>query len=146
MSTQLTVTVKATSEQMKTEVEAGKHNFIIDEPERLGGQDEGPDPLSTLLGSLVSCKNVVIKLVTKEMDFKLGSVAFEANGDLDMRGLMGDSSVRTYFETVSLKVILETEESQERIAELQERAEARCPVFQTLKAANVELKTVWERS
>ncbi len=143
MSTQLTVNITGVSEGMKTEVKAKQFDFIIDEPPSFGGKDEGPDPLSVLLGSLISCKNVVINLVAKEVDFKLGGVSFVADGNLDLRGLMGDPSVRTYFETVSLKVVVDTEEPEEKLAELQEKAEARCPVFQTLSAAGVELKTEW---
>src|SRR5690554_4629564 len=137
---QATMKIKAVSEEkMKTVVETGKHSFIIDEPPSMGGTDEGADPLSTLLGVLVSCENVIVRLAANEMNFQLGTVEYEASGNLDTRGLMGDPSVRTYFETVNVKVTLDTEESQERIAELQEKVEARCPIYQTLKVANVDL-------
>ncbi|MDQ0255272.1 putative OsmC-like protein [Evansella vedderi] len=146
MSTQFTVSITGKSEGMKTEVAAGKHTLVLDEPESMGGKDAGADPLSTLLAALVSCKNVVINLVAKEMEFNLRGVEFKTDGNLDLRGLMGDPSVRTYFETVSLRVVLDTDEPAERIEELQIKSEARCPVFQTLKAANVELSTEWTKA
>lgn len=142
MSKMSTVSVKGTCPSdkiMQASIVGGKHSFIIDEPANMGGTDEGIDPLSAMLGSLIGCENVIMKLVAKEMNFNLGEIEFEVDGTIDIRGLMGDASVKTYFDTVTIKATLETDEPVDRIAELKEKTEARCPIFQTLKAANVNL-------
>lgn len=142
MSKLSTVSVKGTCPSdkiMQASIVGGKHSFIIDEPANMGGTDEGIDPLSALLGSLIGCENVIIKLVAKEMNFNVGEIEFEVDGTIDIRGLMGTPDVKTYFDTVTIKVTLETDEPADRIAELKEKTEARCPVFQTLKAADVKL-------
>lgn len=143
MSKPFKVSVSGVCENMKTVAKAGKHTFFMDEPENMGGTDAGADPLSTLLGSLISCKNVMLNLVAKEMEFHLNSAEFELEGNIDLAGLMGDPNVRTYFEHVHLNITLDTDESKERIEELLEKAASRCPVYQTLEAADVKLTVAW---
>src|SRR5690625_2959275 len=125
---------------LKSVVKAGKHEIIVDEAPQMGGNNEGPNPLQYMLSALVGCGNVVAHLVAKEMKFDLQGLTFEASGEFDPRGFMGDPNVRTYFETVTVNVKVKTSESEERIKELQEKVEARCPVYGTFKAADIEMK------
>src|SRR5690554_3300275 len=118
MSKLTTVSVKGTCPSdkiMQASIIGGKHSFIIDEPPNMGGTDEGIDPLSAMLGSLIGCENVIIKLVAKEMSLNIGEIEFEVDGRLDIRGLMGDPSVKTYFDTVTIKVTIETSEPTDKI-------------------------------
>ncbi|MBN9655606.1 OsmC family protein [Halobacillus sp. GSS1] len=140
------VAITSKSQGMKSEIEAGKHSLTIDEPKQMGGTDEGADPLATLLGSLAGCETVVANMVAKEMNFDLQSISFDINGTLDMRGLMGTADVKPYFDTVNIKAEVETSEPQERIEELQEIVDQRCPVFTTLKAAGVTLNVDWQKA
>jgi hypothetical protein len=64
------------------------------------------------------------------------------DGELDSRGLMGDPSVRPYFQTINIEAIVKTTESEERVQELKEKTDARCPVFNTLKAPMFRLPQV----
>jgi uncharacterized OsmC-like protein len=73
--------VHSTSSKMKTEVETGKHRFVIDEPPDLGGTDEGANPLEPLLGALVGCENVIANFVAKELGFQLNGIRFHAEGE-----------------------------------------------------------------
>jgi uncharacterized OsmC-like protein len=43
--------------------EAAGHRWIIDEPETIGGTDRGPDPVSSVLGGLLSCLMIAFRLV-----------------------------------------------------------------------------------
>jgi putative redox protein len=142
----LTVKTNGLSKKMKTQLTAGEHCFTIDEPESFGGSNQGPDPLSTLLGALVSCENVIANFVAKEIDFDLQGIEYEVTGELDLRGLMGDNSVRTYFEWVKIEAKLTTTENEDRIQELRELSDARCPIFQTLKAAGVDINSHWTKA
>src|SRR5699024_4309355 len=134
------------SEGMKSVVKAGKHEIIVDEAEQMGGSNEGANPLQYMLTALAGCGNVVAHMVAKEMDFDLQGLTFKASGEFDPRGFMGEPGVRSCFDTVTVDVALETTESEERIKELQEQVESRCPVYGTFFAADIEMKGAWTKA
>lgn len=142
----MTERVTAVSEEMQTKVRSANHHCIIDEPQAMGGKDEGANPLGTLLGALAGCENVIANMVAKEIHFDLQGIEFDIRGELDLRGFMGDPNVRPYFEKVTVNAKVKTTESEERIKELQEKTDSRCPVFTTLKAAGVEMVPNWVKA
>jgi putative redox protein len=118
--------------------------ITIDEPANMGGKDTGADPLTTLLSSLAGWENVIANIVAKEMNFDLQGIEFEIKGILDPRGLLGEEEgVQPYFEEVSINAKVKTTESQDRINELQQKTDKRCPVFKTFEAAGIELIPNW---
>ncbi|GEK57251.1 osmotically inducible protein C [Marinococcus halophilus] len=138
--------VEGKAKNFQTDLSTGTHKITIDEPENLGGHNQGMDPLSALLSSLAGCENAVANFVAKEMDFDLQGISFQVSGNIDSEGMMGNPDVRPYFQTVSVKAKVETSESEERIQELQEKVDARCPVFTTLNAAGVEMNADWSKA
>lgn len=136
--------VAAQSEGLTLTAKAGKHEIILDEAAQMGGKDLGPNPLQNVLAALTSCENVTAHIVAREMHFDLQSLTFEVVGEFDPRGFMGDPTVRPYFDKVSVTVKVATSESKERLQELQEKVESRCPVYTLLKAAQVEMVDNWE--
>jgi uncharacterized OsmC-like protein len=65
--------IKAKSENV-TKVVAetpGGFKITVDEPEKLGGTNEGPSPVEYVLAAFAGCLNVVGNMVAKEMDLKL---------------------------------------------------------------------------
>lgn len=138
--------ISGISEGYTTTVTAGNHLYYLDEPEDAGGHDLGPNPLQALLGALIGCENITAVSIAKQMNFDLRGLAFSAKGMYDSRGLKGDPDVRTYFNKVEIRAELLTNEPDERIKALQETTDARCPIFNTLKAADVELVTTWVRA
>ncbi|MCM3731208.1 OsmC family protein [Fictibacillus nanhaiensis] len=138
--------IETTSQKVTTEVKAGAHTFFIDEPKNLGGNDKGANPLNTLLGSLAGCENAIANIVAKEMKFNLNGIDFKIQGTLDPRGLMGDASVKQYFETITIEAVVDTDESNERIQELKEKTDSRCPVFNILKDTNfIKIQSTWRK-
>ncbi|AOM82711.1 OsmC family protein [Salisediminibacterium beveridgei] len=135
--------IKAKSEGLKVEAEAGNHALVLDEGSQMGGKDQGPNPLQTTLSALASCENVTAHMAAKEMNFDLKGIEFDISGKFDPKGFMGDPNVRPYFETVTVNAKVRTSESEERLKELQERVEARCPVYTMMKAADVDLQDTW---
>lgn|SRR5699024_8818072 len=131
------------SDGMKTAVKTGKHEIIVDEAPQMGGNNEGPNPLQYMLTALAGCSNVVAHAAAKEMEFDLQGLEIQVEGEFDPRGFMGDPNVRTYFDTVTIDVEVQTTESEERLKELQKQVEARCPVFGTFFAADIEMKGSW---
>lgn len=144
MAEKMTFQADGTAENMTTTVESNGHTITIDEPESMGGTNKGPDPLGNLLASLAGCENVIANMVAKEMDFDLKGITFSIHAELDPRGMMGQADVRPYFQKVSIDAKVETDESNERIQELREKTDARCPVYTTLEAAQIELTSDWK--
>ncbi|CQR47430.1 OsmC-like protein [Paraliobacillus sp. PM-2] len=146
MTNKINFLVNAEGNGIKTEAKTGKHTIIMDEAAQMGGTDAGPNPLQSLLAALTGCENVTAQMAAKQMGFDLQGISFRVKGILDPRGFMGDPSVTTYFEKVSVKAEVKTTETEERIKELQEVVESRCPVYNTLKAAGIELEDTWVKS
>lgn len=138
--------VTAVSNGMYTEGKSGKHTIRIDEPESMGGADHGANPLATLLVALAGCENVVAHFVAKEIQFDLRGIEFEIEGSIDPRGMMGDPSVRTQFQRVTVHAKVTTSETDERIQELQRLVDVRCPISTTLTAAGVTLIANWTKA
>ncbi|MCF6138646.1 OsmC family protein [Pseudalkalibacillus berkeleyi] len=138
--------ITAVSKGMNTEGKSHEHSVVIDEPANMGGTDEGANPLATLLISLAGCENAIANFVAKEIDFDLKGIKFEINGDIDPKGMMGDKSVRPYFQKITVNATVETSEPQERIDELQEIVDSRCPIYTTMVAADVEMVPNWVKA
>lgn len=79
------------------------------------------------------------------MDFSYESLTFQAEFTIDIRGRLGLRSVRPHFQTVRLDATVVTSESEERLAEIVEEAEARCPVYNLISDAGVTLVARWVR-
>lgn len=148
MSEKPLVTMRAAGEAngVKTTVRIGEHEpFIVDEPERLGGTNAGPNPLEYLLGALSSCTTIMIAYVAQDLNFEYEGVTFVTEGTLDPRGFQGMEGVRTYFESVHVQIVLDTPESDDRIAALQKGVQARCPIHNLMHAADVDITAEWKR-
>ena len=53
--------------------------MITDEPEKIGGQDLGPDPFTLLLTSLVSCTLATLKMYIDHKGLSIPEMRVEAN-------------------------------------------------------------------
>ena len=49
-------------EGFRTQITAGQHRLIADEPKEAGGTDEGPSPYELLLASLGACTAMTLKM------------------------------------------------------------------------------------
>lgn len=123
--------IKAKGEnETKTVVETrGGFKIVIDEPERLGGGNEGPNPVEYLLASLAGCLNIVGQLAAKEMGFKLEEMNIEINGRLDPAKFQGKSdSSRAGFQQIKVEIDAEADIDQETLEKWLKTIETRCPV------------------
>ncbi len=117
--------------------------IIADEPPALGGTDKGPNPVEFVLSGLVGCKSVMTAIIAKEMDFTYESVSFDAEGTLDMRGLMGFKDVSPNFETATVIIEMKTSETEERMQELMDRVGSRCPVMALFTESGIPVEVKW---
>jgi len=88
---------------------------------------------------------VTFNRAAADFEFKYSAIDFEAMYTIDIRGRMGDRSVRPHFQTVRVQATVITAENEKRLAQVVEETEARCPVFNLLKDARVKLEMLWVR-
>jgi len=104
------------------EIQIRHHRLITDEPDELGGDDEGPSPQELLAGSLASCTAITVAMYAQRKDWNLDQLEVEVNyATSDRIGL-------TQFDIV-LRVPAELNDNQrQRLREIA----GRCPVHRTL--------------
>ena len=120
-------------------------DFVTDEPVAHGGTGEGPSPLQAVLGALCGCESVTFHRTAKDFDFNYEGISFDAEFSIDIRGRMGTRGVRQHFQTVRVQATVTTKESPERLAQVVEETEARCPVYNLINDAGVNLEVQWVR-
>ncbi|MGX1702455.1 OsmC family protein [Microbacterium sp. NPDC055357] len=111
-------------------IRAGKHEFVVDEPAALAGDDVAASPVEYALGALISCQIVVYRLYAQALGIQVDDIRVDAEGDLDARRLFGiDETVRAGFSDVRLNIRIDGPETQERYDELKNVVDAHCPVL-----------------
>jgi uncharacterized OsmC-like protein len=89
-----------------------------------------------LLEALAACAGVTLRAVATALDIPVRGGAVHAEGDLDFRGTLGVSKdVPVGFQTVRLKLDLDTDASKEQLDTLLKLTERYCVVLQTIRSA-----------
>lgn len=119
----------------RLEVSAGEHRLVVDEPVKLGGTNEGPNPLEYMLAGLAGCINATGHLVAKELGFEIQGLSMDIRGELNPARYMGrPTEDRSGFTLVKVEVRLEADVSDDTRQDWIESVESRCPVSDTLGA------------
>lgn len=135
LNVQATATLK---ENVRVEVEARGHRLIIDEPEALGGTDQGMNPVELLLSALGACQAIVARTYAKKFGVDLKSFRVDLEGELDIDGFLAKSDVRAGFRKITPVFYLDTDAAEEKVQAFKEFLEAHCPVGDSI-ANPVEL-------
>lgn len=116
-------------EHFRTEIISGAKQIVADEPEELGGTNEGPAPGEFLLISLASCTAITIRMYADRKKWPVEKITVEVD-----------------FEKIDNKTVfkrelqLEGEITEEQRTRLLQIANA-CPVHKTLTNP-IEIQTV----
>ncbi|NOS94508.1 MAG: OsmC family protein [Cyclobacteriaceae bacterium] len=116
-------------EHFRTEIISGAKQIVADEPEELGGTNEGPAPGEFLLISLASCTAITIRMYADRKKWPVEKITVEVD-----------------FEKIDNKAIfkrelqLEGELTEEQRTRLLQIANA-CPVHKTLTNP-IEIQTI----
>ena len=78
-------------------------------------------------------------LVTDEPTARGGTNGAPTPAEIDSRGVHGVEGFRPYFEKVTLKKAIKTNEPEDRIEKLKKNVERRCPVSNLIRDAVVDL-------
>jgi len=113
-----------------TEIRAGRHRFLVDEPAGLAGDDAPASPVEYALGALVSCQVVVFRLYAQALGLTIDDIRITAEGDLDVRKLFGiDESGRAGFHDVRVRVDITGPNTPEEYERLRAVVDEHCPVL-----------------
>ena len=115
---------------VRTELRAGRHTVVIDEPPALTGRDEAPNPVEAALAGLLAYQVVTYRFWVVEPGIPLDDVAVDVEGDLDVRGFFGlDDGVRPGFTGVRIVVRLSGPAADDDYRRLHTAVDEHCPVL-----------------
>ena len=78
----MTATARRAGNGLKHEVDVnGRHTIVTDEPEHLGGTDQGPAPHELLAATLASCIATVIAMYAQNRGWDIGETAVDVDYD-----------------------------------------------------------------
>lgn len=118
---------------MKTVVNAGKFKIIVDEPESMGGSNEGATPVELVLAALAGCYSVVGNFAARELGFELRGMKTEINGSLNPARFAGKSyEDRAGFKNIDIEVYPDADVDKETLEKWIGMIENRCPVTDNL--------------
>lgn len=129
-------------------IEGKPYSFAADTYTTLGGEDSAPSPVSYSLASLTSCNQVTGSVVAKDHEVRLGSWDVSLEGVLPTAVLVGGEQGNPNWESVALKVRVQTDiKGGSEAAEFKRfvsEVERRCPITQLFKLSGVRYVTQWE--
>ena len=114
--------------------------FIIDEPENVGGTNEAMNPLEALLCSLGACKMMVVRFFYQAKQINMKSMRVEILGEIDSDRLKGKPNVKIGFSKIITNYYIDADNTDEEIKDLVAFIETTCPVKDTIvNAPEMEL-------
>ncbi len=115
---------------------AGRHHFIVDEPEHQKGLDGGPHPYQLLCAALAACTTMTLRMYADFKGYDFGRIATQVSHARDAKR-PGDAR-RDVFERVVRTEKPQDEAMRVKILEIANK----CPVHRTLeRSAAIETRT-----
>jgi uncharacterized OsmC-like protein len=122
------------NEGVSCKIETGKALVTAGLHPATGGVGETACSGEMLLEALVACTGVTLNAVATALGIALRDATLEAEGELDFRGTLGVAKdVPVGFQAIRMNVMLETDATEQQIADLLRLTERYCVVLQTLK-------------
>lgn len=84
--------VEIGKDKYRTEIRSSGHTVISDEPEEIGGRNEGMNPNELLLASLGACTAMTLRMYADRKEWPVDSISV----DLKMDIVKGNESQTTY--------------------------------------------------
>jgi uncharacterized OsmC-like protein len=106
--------------------------FEADHPEVFAAEDNGITPIEYLIVGLASCLSGTIASVAENRGIKLNSVEATVEGNHDIRGILGDTSVRNGYNDIKVTFNIDADASREDIEALVAQSQKRSAVFDAL--------------
>lgn len=120
-------------EGFRTEAQIRQFTVTVDEPQNLGGTDQGPNPVELVLAALGTCREIVYATYARVLDIPIDSVSVTVEGSLAPRGFFGVADVPAGFQGVTFTVEVASPAPAAEISRLIATVNARCPVLDILQ-------------
>lgn len=119
----------------RVNITSGKFSMIIDEPQQMGGTDQGPTPMQALLMALAGCINITGSFVAQQRNLEMHNMSVRIEGSMNPGAFMGmPSNDRAGFREIEVHIDADFPHATEKeIAEWVEETENRCPVTDNIK-------------
>jgi len=132
LETQKQVVTRTGDDGYTTQIKAGKHSFLADEPESVGGQNLGPSPYDYLVAALGSCTSMTLRMYADRKKWPLEEVKVHLEHDKvhseDCENCENDSAkIDKITRDIELSGGLD-EEQRKKLLEIADK----CPVHKTL--------------
>lgn len=119
-------------EGFTTQIKAGNHFFVADEPKEVGGNNFGPNPYELVSAGLAACTSMTIQMYAKRKGWKLEQVETHVNYSkehaIDSQHCEDESAkIDTFKRNLMIKSKLDEKQIQ-RLLEIANK----CPVHKTL--------------
>lgn len=135
------VIAETTQGRFLNHVVAGRHRFLADEPESVGGFDAGPGPYDFLATALGACTSMTLRMYAERKQLPLDRVTVEVAHDkvhaADLRTDTADAAPGSAGKIDRFRRVLHLEgplDEEQRASLL--RIADRCPVHRTLEQAS----------
>lgn len=121
-----------TGEGLYTEISAGGHTLVADEPKKLGGTGAGPDPYDYLAGALGACAAMTLRMYADRKGWPLESVTVRLeHGKIHAKDCESCETENGKVDRIEIEIDLEGDLEEAQRAKLLEIA-GKCPVHKTL--------------
>ncbi|WP_026934655.1 alpha/beta fold hydrolase [Christiangramia echinicola] len=123
-----------------TQMVAGRHHFIADEPVKAGGSDLGPNPYELVSSGLAACTSMTIQMYARRKKWNVDNVETHVNYSKKHADDCADcendmAKIDSFDREISLKGDLDDKQVK-RLMEIADK----CPVHKTL-SAKAQIKT-----
>lgn len=132
LSTHKQVVAQLGESGFTTDLMAGKHGFIADESEQVGGNDFGPSPYEMLSSALAACTAMTLQMYARKNKWNLQDVKVHVSFNRSYRDdcencEISERKLDIFEREIELIGVL----SKGQVEQLHEIAD-RCPIYQTL--------------
>ncbi len=119
-------------QKYKTVMTAGNHELISDEPENVGGKDEGPDPYDYLLMALGSCSVITMKMYAERKKWPVEDIYVEVRQyKAHAEDCKDCDDPKARIDKIEKEITVKGDLSDEQVQRLLEISK-KCPVHKTL--------------
>lgn len=144
LATEKQVVTRTGDEGYTTQIKAGKHTFLADEPTEIGGKDLGPTPYDLLIASLGACTGITLRMYANRKGWPLDEIKVHLTHSKIHAQDCEDCETREgKIDHIDRILELEGNLSADQQARLLEIAD-KCPVHRTLHS-EVKIKTELKR-
>lgn len=118
------------TDSWQVSAQIGKHTLIVDQA---SAGDSGPNPLDTFLFSLGACVSTIAKMVAREQQLVLNSIAVTVEGTLNPSGLAGKATTEPVgFKQLHISAHIDADLSESEKQQFLALVCARCPVHDNI--------------